>query len=119
MFGLNGKNGFVTIEPADETIEVNNTTPHITIKAVGIGGGVKSLNGKHGDITIESSDNSIDVNSNGNNLDLSLSSNGTIIDGLITEVNGLNSRVDTLEQLGSFIGSFQGYASVPTSINGY
>jgi hypothetical protein len=46
MFGLNGKNGFVTIEPADETIEINNTTPHVTIKAVGIGGGVKSLNGK-------------------------------------------------------------------------
>jgi hypothetical protein len=46
MFGLNGKNGFVTIEPADGTIETNNNTPHITIKAVGKGGGVNSLNGK-------------------------------------------------------------------------
>jgi hypothetical protein len=40
------------------------------------------------DITIESTENTIDVNSVGNNLDLSLLSNGTIIDGLITEVNG-------------------------------
>jgi hypothetical protein len=34
MFGLNGKNGFVTIESADETIEINNSTPRITIKGV-------------------------------------------------------------------------------------
>jgi hypothetical protein len=33
MFGLNGKSGFVTIEPADGTIEVNNTTPHIIYKS--------------------------------------------------------------------------------------
>jgi hypothetical protein len=35
MEGLNGKRGFVTIEAADNTIEINNNTPHITIRAVG------------------------------------------------------------------------------------
>jgi hypothetical protein len=72
MFGLNGKSVHVTIESADYTIDVNNKTPHTTIRAVGIGGNVKSLNEKQSDILMESSNGSIDVNSDGNNIDLQL-----------------------------------------------
>jgi hypothetical protein len=76
---VNGKKGSVTIEPADGSIKINNTGPHITIAAVGVGKVVNSVNGKSGDVLL-SSDGSISVVDSGNSLELNLTSDGTIID---------------------------------------
>jgi hypothetical protein len=115
---VNGKKDSFTIEPADGSMIINNLVLHITIAAVGVGKVVNSVNGKSGDVLL-SSDGSISVVDSGNSLELNLTSDGTIIDGILTEINGLITRVDVLEQLGSFIGSFNTYAAVPTNVSGY
>jgi phage FluMu protein gp41 len=120
VFGINGKHGFVTIEPEDESIVINNNSAHITIKSVS-SSGVDSLNGKRGDVVIGSSDGSLSITENTalanenlqlHNLNLEVTETGSVI-------SDINWRINSLEQKGSFLGSFQGFTSIPTNISGY
>jgi hypothetical protein len=78
------------------------------MKSVNTTEGVTSVNNKRGDFLIGSSDGSLSIK----DLDLVVTETGTVI-------SDINWRINSLEQTGSFLGSFRGFTSIPTNIGGY